>query len=368
MLKNKFKKLAAVLIAFAMVLSLTACGSGGSESTPDSRPGPETTQNPDTGGEAFDGDDYVMLQQAMIDTTDMAAVAYLGWYDEYYDLYDYSQIQDFIADSLVAEDHPFIANIDADHFVPHIGGELYCIVPADENTTVFIYDYVFDYDNYTGDFGDLLYAGDDGKPVIVMGNESEFIPNIIVEICDSDGNMLDYIPCLSGMDGSLVVPDETYGPDSPTLLDFTPYEKLGYVTEGNYGYAEFDPAVLYYGENWTSFVDTINDDTVAVGFWFDEYGNMEMCYEVYGGEGYEVYYEGHWYPAEDSDYPDSTLIFELELVEDTSDIQIARPEIYTAMSFEYDEMFETVFMTYEDYDYLLDVESHYYYSLEQAMG
>jgi hypothetical protein len=151
------------------------------------------------------------------------------------------------------------------------------------------------------------------------------------------------------------------------VWDFSPYEKLGYVTEGEYDYT-FDPAVLYYAENWTSYVDTVNDDTVAVSFWFDEYGNMEMCYEVYGGEGYQVYYEGSWYPAEDDSYPESTLIFELELVEDNSDLQIARPEIYTAMSFEYDEMFETVFMTYEDYDYLLDVESHYYYSLEQAMG
>lgn len=366
MFKNKLKKFTALIAVLAMMLAFTACGGGGDNpppEKPDSPQPPQATVNPDNGGEAFDGNDFVMLRQAMIDTTDMAAVAYLGWFEDYYDYYDFSQIEEYIADTLITEDYPFIAHIDEEHFVPHIGGQLFCIVPADENATITIYDHIFDEVTYESVIGDILYYSEDGKPIIVMGNESEIIPNIFVEIIDSEGNMLEYIPCLSGMDGSLEVPYEV-----PTVWDFTPYEKLGYVTEGNYGYNEFDPAVLYYGENWTSFVDTINDDTVAVGFWFDEYGNMEMCYEVYGGNGYEVYYEGYWYPAEDSSYPDSTLIFELSLVEDTSDIQMARPEIYTAMSFEYDDMSETVFMTYEDYDYLLDVESHYYYSLEQAMG
>ena len=362
MLKNKLKKFAALMVALAMVMALTACGGGSPapESGSTDRPVPEATVNPDNGGEAFDGNDWIMLKQAMIDTTDMAAVAYLGWYEEYYDLYDYSQIQQYIADTFIAEDHPFIENIDAEHFVPHIGGQLYCIVPAYENATITIYDYIFDEEDYTAHYGDALYQSTDGKPVLVMCNESEIIPNIIVEIIDSNGNELSYIPWLSGYDGRLEVPY-----DAPSVLDFTPYEKLGYVTENDY---TFDPAVLYYGENWTAYVPTLNDDEVAVGLWFDEYGNMEMCYEVYGGNGYEVYYEGYWYPAEDESYPASALVFELSLVEDTSDIQIARPDIYTVMSFEYDEYSECVYMTYEDYDFLLDNEADYFYTLYNAVG
>jgi len=363
MLKNKLKKITAIIVALAMVLALTACGGGGTDAPQNSdtpRATPQATADPDNGGEAFDGNDWVMLQQAMIDTTDMAAVAYLGWFEDYYDLYDYSQIEEYIAGTFVAEDHPFIANIDADHFVPHIGGQLFCIVPADENATITIYDYIFDYEDYTADYGDALYQSTDGKPVLVMCNESEVVPNIIVEIVDSNGNELSYIPWLSGMDGTLEVPY-----DAPTVLDFTPYEKLGYVTENDY---TFDPAVLYYAEDWTAYVPTLNDDEVAVGFWFDEYGNMEMCYEVYGGNGYEVYYEGYWYPAEDDSYPASALVFELSLVDDYSDIQIARPDIYTVMSFEYDEYSECVYMTYEDYDFLLDNEADYFYTLYNAVG
>ena len=314
MLKNKFKKLVAIMAALAMVLAFTACGGSGTDAPENGtdKPSPETTVNPDNGGEAFGGNDWVMLQQAMIDTTDMAAVAYLGWFEEYYDLYDYAQIEEYIAETGVAEDHPFIAKTDADHFVPHIGGELFCIVPADENATITIYDYIFDEEDYTADFGDVLYQSDDGMPVIVMGNESEYVPNFIVEITDSYGNELSYIPWLS--------------------------------------------------------VETINDDEVAVGFFFDEDGSMEMCYEVYGGTGYEVYYEGYWYPAEDPALDESTLIFELSLVEDNSDIGMARAEIRTAMSFEYDAYDECVYMTYEDGDWLLDVEEALFYTLYNAVG
>ena len=363
MFKNKLKKFTALIAVLAMMLAFTACGGGGDNpppEKPDSPQPPQATVNPDNGGEAFDGDDFVMLRQAMIDTTDMAAVAYLGWFEDYYDYYDFSQIEEYIADTLIAEDYPFIANIDEEHFVPHIGGQLFCIVPADENATITIYDHIFDEVTYESVIGEVLYYSEDGKPIIVMGNESEIIPNIFVEIIDSEGDMLEYIPCLSGMDGSLEVPYEV-----PTVWDFTPYEKLGYVTEGDYS---FDPAILYYAEDWSAYVETINDDEVAVGFWFDEYGNMEMCYEVYGGTGYEVYYEGYWYPAEDDSYPESTLIFELSLVEDNSDIGIARPEIYTFMSFEYDEYADCVYMTYEDGDWLLDVEQNLFYELYTAMG
>lgn len=362
MLKNKLKKLAAIMVALAMIMALTACGGGGTDAPANStdKPSPETTVTPDNGGEAFDGNDWVMLQQAMIDTTDMAAVAYLGWFEDYYDLYDYAQIEQYIADTGVAEDHPFIAKIDADHFVPHIGGELFCIVPADENATITIYDYIFDEEDYTAAFGDVLYQSDDGMPVIVMGNESEYVPNFIVEITDSYGNELSYIPWLSGYDGKLEV---IY--DAPTILDFSPYEKLGYSNLIDVG---FDPTVLIDAVDWTAYVETINDDEVAVGFCFYEDGSMEMCYEVYGGKGYEVFYEGYWYPAYDPTMPDSTLMFELDLVEDNSNIGMARAEIRTAMSFEYDEYNEWVYMTYEDGDWLLDAEEVLFYTLYNAVG
>lgn len=370
MLKNKLKKILAVLVSAAMVLALTACG-GGEKPAPESKPN-DTNQtqssqpnreDPTTSDvEQPQGPDCVMVRQAMIDTTDMAAVAYLGWYEDYYDYYDYSQIEEYIDSTFIEEDIPFVGEIDEDHFVPHIGGQLFCIVPADENAVITVYDHFYDEENYESVYGDVLYYSDDGQPIIIMGNESEIMPNLFVEIIDSNGNMLEYFPVLSGMDGRLDLPY-----DAPTVMDITSYEKLGYVSENDYDYV-FDPALLYYGENWTAYVDTINDDTVAVGFWFDEYGNMEMCYEVYGGTGYEVYYEGYWYPAEDANLPDSSLVFELTLVEDYSDIQMASSEIYTIVSFVYDTEYEILDMYYEDYDYLLGVEEYLYYTLNQAMG
>ena len=38
------------------------------------------------------------------------------------------------------------------------------------------------------------------------------------------------------------------------------------------------------------------------------------------------------------------------------------------MSFEYDEYSECVYMYYEDYDFLLDNEADYFYTLYNAVG
>lgn len=363
-MNNIFKKFVSAVIVLSMLVTMTACG-GGSDTpaTPDTTnpttptAAPAVTAEP----ESTNSVELVMMRQAMIGTTDLAAIAYLGTYFEYYDLYDYSQIEEYIESTGLYEDLPFLAEVDAEHFVPHIGGQLFYILPADENATVTIYDMVYNEETYETEYGDVLYSSENGEPVIVMGNESEYIPNLIVEIYDSEGNILEYIPCLSGEDGRL---EEAY--DVPTIWDISNYDKLGYVSENNY---TFDPALLYYAEDWTAFVPTINDDEVAVGFWFGEDGEMEMCYEVYGGNGYEVYYEGYWYPADEGEYyAECPIIFDLSLVEDTSDLQIARDQIYTVMSFEYDSYTDSVFMMYEDYDYLLDVESELYYTLYTAVG
>jgi len=50
----------------------------------------------------------------------------------------------------------------------------------------------------------------------VLGNESEIFPNFYVEIVNSDGNVKGFSPCLSGMDGSLDVPEY--------VLDLTVYD------------------------------------------------------------------------------------------------------------------------------------------------
>ena len=71
-----------------------------------------------------------------------------------------------------------------------------------------------------------LYKSTDGEAVIVMGNESEIISNILVQITDSEGNVMEYSPFLSGYEGKLVLPES-----APTVLDFSNYEKLGYTEE-----------------------------------------------------------------------------------------------------------------------------------------
>lgn len=304
-MNNTLKKLMALVLSIAMVLSFTACGSGGTDAPDKPDPAPEVTATPE-GGEEAEPDECVMLRQAMLGTTDMAAVAYLGWYEEYLDLYDFSQIQEFIADAAVVADHPFIADMDDEHFVPHIGGELYCIVPADADASITVYDHIFDENTYESTYGDVIYSADDGKPVIIMCNESEIFPNVMVEIIDSDGNMLEYYPCLSGMDGRLEVPYE-----EPTVLDFSNYEDV--ETEGGSGIG-----LLTLAESWTMYAYAEDGRFIEADVVFDGEGGVKLCYGYDKMYNYEVYYEGIISETEPNMYGSNLCALEMYKTEDYS--------------------------------------------------
>lgn len=353
MIFKKWKKLTFTLV-IAMLLSITGCKGGSSSDNP---PAPSATPTPTPEIEISEQVDCTMIRQAMIDTTDMAAIAYLGTYFDYYAYSDFAEIQDFVADSGILDNHPFVADIDEEHFVPHIGGQIFCIVPLDEEAIITVYDYVIDYETLEESFGEVLYQSIDGSPILIMGNESEIIPNLFIEIVDSDGNMLEYIPYISGMDGMLELPYE-----APTMCDFSNYDKLLYFIP------EFDPSILSSMADWTTYVYTINNDQIAGGFYFNEDSTMEFCYETEEGNGFEIYYEGIWYPAEDDIYPENTYVFELWLTEDHTETKIARPEIITTMSFEMDYTSGGVCMCYQAGDYLFDIEEEMFYVLVNAAG
>ena len=103
MIFKKFKIIQFIFIV-AMFLSVSACKGG---KTDDNIPTP--TASPVTNVEITEQPDCTMIRQAMIDTTDMAAIAYLGTYAEYYNYSEFIEIQDFVADSGILDNHPFVA-------------------------------------------------------------------------------------------------------------------------------------------------------------------------------------------------------------------------------------------------------------------
>lgn len=353
MYKLKKSKILAMLLTLTLLFSMSACGdseNGNPEipeppETPDVQPPNETTEP-----------DCVMIRQVMIDTTDLAAAAYLGYFDMGYD-----DLKSYLEDNGFLENHPFIADIPHANYIEHEGGELYCIVPADENAKVKVYEWVISEANdYMGEPGDLIYENHCGAPILLKGNMSEGMPNMMVQITDSEGNVLEYIPSVSMMDGTLTKPMTL-----PTIYDFTPYDALGY----EYGFT-VDHLTAF--SNWITSAYTVNQENVEGSLYFGDSGEMEFCYAIHEGEPYSVYYEGIYYLAEgnveEESIPDDAVIFELKLVADNSDLQIARPEILTAMTFEKDPSQNSIYMHYVAGDYLFDNEQYFDYLLEPAVG
>ncbi len=67
----------------------------------------------------------------------------------------------------------------------------------------------------------MLYESESGAPVILVGNASDVIPNLLVVLTDAEGTTLRYNPCLSLCDGSVDLPVE------PPLYDFSRYDAVG---------------------------------------------------------------------------------------------------------------------------------------------
>jgi len=350
--KLRIKKILLMLLILILAVSMTACGSSGDG---ENKPSPPP-DDPDK-GVTDAGPDCVMLRQAMIETTDMAAVAFLGYYEG-----DYEGLDDYLDEYKFAEDHPFIKEIDADHFVESEGGELYCIVPADEESFVNVYEWIISEENdFMGEVGNIIYEGG-ADPFILRCNMSDIMPNTFVEVVDSAGNTLEYIPQMSLMSGTLLKPYEV-----PTILDFTPYEAFTEYFGFGYGFSLDNLTAV---GNWVTKVYTVNDEFVEGNWYFGEDGTVEFCHAVSEGKPYEIYYEGQYYEAEgNDDFPENTYIMDMKLAEDDSELQLARPEIVTAVTFiEYPDDVN-VYMLYQGGDYIFDnAANHNEYVLEPTMG
>ena len=280
----------------------------------------------------------------------IAAVAYLGYYEGNYNgLHAYLET---VADPEVCS---FLFEIDKERYVELEGNELYCIIPFDGQSDVTVYEWIVDESNdFEGEPGDVMYYSEEGKPLLVKGNVSEIMPNIMVEIIDPDESVIEYTPCLSGMDGTLVVP--LYG---ETILDITPYENLGYDFS-------FDPDTLLLTEYWEIEAYSSSEDIYNGSFAFREDGSVEFLYGLQG-EIYNVFYEGVFYESEDPAHPEDTYIIELALIENNSRY-LVEEELVSAFKFISDPSSIYIDMEYIEGDPLFGIEDQTYYYLIPTVG
>ncbi len=120
------------------------------------------------------------------------------------------------------KNYSFVKDIPSGQIAGTPMGELYCIVPFDENSTVAINSIVQD-ENGNGSYENVIYRSESGEPVLLFCNNSGVDGDTMVTITDSDGNKDVWFP---GLDEKLML-NCPYNANYDTFVyDFTQYQEI----------------------------------------------------------------------------------------------------------------------------------------------
>ena len=143
----------------------------------------------------------------------LIGVAYLGNVDG-----DYEAVKTHIQSQEYRKVYPFFEEVDASHFAKGEGSELYCIVPADGDVAITVFQAEPNEKTSQLQPTKELATYTDGQPVLVCGNLSETIPNLMFVAKKGDVATF-YVPHLSLKNGVLENEEQL-------IYDFSPYELM----------------------------------------------------------------------------------------------------------------------------------------------
>lgn len=187
------------------------------DDTSDSESDPPTDVDPDDAEPDVDPSiSLVSLRQAMIETPELFAAAYIGLTETTDEVETIEWMKSKAP--LLCEDLPFLTAIPESNIIGDRYGELYCIVPADPNASVAI-----NMISFEAEEREVLYRSESGDPVLVFCNQGGFAPDTEVHITDSEGRSIIWYPQLNDMSCMA----ETYNLDGDlAVMDFTSYDEL----------------------------------------------------------------------------------------------------------------------------------------------
>ena len=160
------------------------------------------------------------------DNGEMLGFWYIGYVD--YDMDNFDNFRDLYMRIFERTDMNtkvrYVNYFPSDNFVTSGGGqELYLLLPSDIHGSVTISELVFDEAAATLEEGMELYREDDNlRPILLKCNRSEIMPDVLVRITDSKGELLEWSPCISGENGEVVTSNDT----GKAIHDFTDYDRI----------------------------------------------------------------------------------------------------------------------------------------------
>ena len=189
------------------------------QETPETQATQETqTAETDPPASASDDPSLVIFRQAMVETPQLFAAAFFGNVPQNAD--PFAVMQE--AAPQLCKDLPFLLAIDQDHILG-AEGQLFCIVPADENATVAVNRRPWNAETESYEEPQVLYRSESGSPILVMCPNEDWIPDTEIVITDSNGTMAIWSPYL---DPSYHITSLCNENGESLIFDFTSYDEL----------------------------------------------------------------------------------------------------------------------------------------------
>lgn len=230
------KRIMCALFSACMLFCLVACGRENNNTTGTAGlTSPAEGQKPESSNATYASDatptiepimptenwedpSLVIFRQVMVETPQLFAAAFFGYVSQDGD--PFAVMQE--AAPQLCEDLPFLLTIDQEHILG-VEGQLFCIVPADENATVAVNRRPWNAETESYEEPEVLYRSESGSPILVMCPNEDWIPDTEVVITDSNGTVSIWSPYLDPSSHISALRNEN---GESLIFDFTSYDEL----------------------------------------------------------------------------------------------------------------------------------------------